>query len=152
MLFCEIKKYFPDEHRVFIRIGWGVSLLKTALAIFIFSPVLLFILIVLVSRLWYHEWYSPIRTAADLSTFFFVLAAHFILESVWEQDWLFPVFAVLFIFVAIFLFLHRVLLGTLKYRKVVMFLWRSCFLFFFFLYILLFTVGMITYVIGSVST
>lgn len=127
-------------------------LLKTVLAVFIFSPILLFFLIFIVSRLWRNQWLTSVQTAADLSTLFFVLAVHFLLVTVWNQRWLFPVFIVLATIIAILLFIHRMLHGTMNYPKVIKFLWRACFLFFFLLYVILFTAGIIKYVIGTIST
>ncbi|MFS8652576.1 MAG: DUF3397 domain-containing protein [Caldibacillus sp.] len=128
------------------------TLLKTVLAVFIFSPILFFLLVFTISRFRREHLLKSVQTAADLSTFFFVLAVHFLIVTIWDKHWLFPVFTVVFVLITAFLFIHRFLRGTMNYSRVIKFLWRSCFLFFFLLYVILFTAGIIVYVTNSMST
>lgn len=114
------------------------------ISVFIFFPILLFFLILFISHTWRRDLRKSIRLAADMSTIFFILAIHFLLLSNWEQNWFFPLAIVMLVLFTILLFLHKIVRGTLNYARVFKFFWRSCFLIFSFVYVILYTITLVT--------
>ncbi|WP_078380993.1 DUF3397 domain-containing protein [Sutcliffiella halmapala] len=89
------------------------------------------------------------HVAIDFSTFFFILAVHFLVIIIWNQSFLWIIWVVLVAIASIMVITHYKIKQEIQFKRVIKGFWRFNFLLFFSAYFCLALFGMIKRVYES---
>ncbi|WP_099222367.1 DUF3397 domain-containing protein [Listeria costaricensis] len=117
--------------------------LKDPAAWLIILPIIVFIAAQWLIKKRTHKKQKSIKLAADISTFFFILADHVFMLLVFEKSYLLYILLGLFIVGIVLVSVQATREGELHFDKVLRGFWRICFMVFALLYLVLFIIGVI---------
>ncbi|WP_239254635.1 DUF3397 domain-containing protein [Listeria ilorinensis] len=117
----------------------------------IILPIIVFIAAHLIIKRMTHKKQKSIKLAADISTFFFILADHLFMLLVLGRSYLLYILLGLFIIGIVLVSVQATREGELHFGKVLRGFWRICFITFVLLYLVLFIIGVIQSILTLVA-
>jgi len=123
------------------------TIFSITISIFFIMPFLGFILVFTFFQLTAKNTSKSIHRATDYSTFFFIMAVHFLLETIWGKSFLWIIFILMILIAMVLVFFHWKVREEIDIKKVMKGFWRVNFLIFCTAYITLTLYGLITRVI-----
>ncbi|AST92153.1 MULTISPECIES: DUF3397 domain-containing protein [Sutcliffiella] len=119
------------------------NMVASIIATFVTIPIFTWFLLYFISRSITKNNKRSFQMATDYSTFFFILAVHYLIVIIWDRSLLWLILIVLIIIATVIVLVHYRINQEIKFRKVWKGFWRTNFLLFFFLYFSLAFFGLI---------
>jgi hypothetical protein len=119
--------------------GFFVGTLATIVTV----PILALIMFYIIARFVTKNNKRSFHVAIDTSTFFFILAVHFLIIIIWEQSLLWVILTVLLAIATLMVLLHYKMKEEIHFFKVLKGFWRCNFLLFSFAYFCLAVFGVL---------
>jgi hypothetical protein len=111
------------------------GILSTILTLLFFIPILGFIVIFIIYKLFSKNTRHSVHKALDLTTIFFIISVHFLLKTIWGHSFFVLIILVMIVTAMAFVVVHWKVKGEIDFTKVMKGFWRFTFLFFFILYV-----------------
>lgn len=121
------------------------------ISFFIICPLFFYLIVFIISKLITKNHRFSVHIALDLSTIFFIISVHFLIQSIWNVSLLAYIIIMMLIIAMVFVIVYWRVNQEITYKKVVRGIWRIQFLLFFCLHVLLMTYGLIFFIIKTVS-
>ena len=127
------------------------GIFSSIIASFVTIPLLGYIIVFVISKWLTKKHHKSVRVALDLTTFFLVIAVHYLIKVIWGMS-LFWVICIVMILVAImFVVIHWKTKQEIDFAKVFKGFWRFNFLLFSLAYLLLLIYGLISRVSRTIT-
>ena len=127
------------------------GIFSSIIASFVTIPLLGYIIVFVISKWLTKKHHKSVRVALDLTTFFLVIAVHYLIKVIWGIS-LFWVICIVMILVAImFVVIHWKIKQEIDFAKVFKGFWRFNFLLFSLAYLLLLIYGLISRVSRTIT-
>ncbi len=127
------------------------GIFSSIIASFVTIPLLGYIIVFVISKWLTKKHHKSVRVALDLTTFFLVIAVHYLIKVIWGLS-LFWVICIVMILVAImFVVIHWKTKQEIDFAKVFRGFWRFNFLLFSLVYLLLLIYGLISRVSRTIT-
>ncbi|MGP7818862.1 DUF3397 domain-containing protein [Niallia sp. 01092] len=128
-----------------------ISFATSILSFFIMFPIVCYFFVFIVCKQWTKKHRFSVHLALDVSTFFFIISVHFLMEALWGKSYLSYIMITILLIGIILVILHWKIKQEINYKKVFRGFWRVNFLLFFCTYLVLMVYGLIYFMITSVS-
>ncbi|HWJ78082.1 MAG TPA: DUF3397 domain-containing protein, partial [Niallia sp.] len=92
-----------------------------------------------------------IQLAIDISTIFFILSVHFLIQSIWNTSFLLYIVIFILLIGMLFVIMHWKFKAEIEYKKVFKGIWRVTFLLFFTLYVGLIVYGLLLSILKAMG-
>ncbi|WP_445488432.1 DUF3397 domain-containing protein [Niallia sp. 03133] len=128
-----------------------ITITTSIISFFIMFPIICYFLVFIVCKQWTRKHRLSVHLALDVSTIFFIISVHFLMESIWGKSYLSYIILTILMIGIILVFLHWKIKEEINYKKVFRGFWRVNFLLFFCTYLLLMVYGLIYFMLTSVA-
>ncbi|MED4015439.1 DUF3397 domain-containing protein [Sutcliffiella cohnii] len=119
------------------------NVVASIIATFVTIPIFTWFLLYFITRYITKNNKRSFQMATDYSTFFFILAVHYLIVIIWDRSLLWLILIVLITIATVIVLVHYRINQEIKFGKVWKGFWRTNFLLFFFLYFSLAFFGLI---------
>ncbi|MFD9624420.1 DUF3397 domain-containing protein [Peribacillus muralis] len=120
------------------------NVVSSVAAIFITLPFIGYILFFIGAKQITRNHRRSVQFAMDMSAILFVISVHYLIIAIWDKHILWVILLIMIGNAFVVAMVHYKLKEEIIFRKVVKGFWRVNFAFFFVVYILLFSIGLIT--------
>ena len=128
-----------------------INLTSQLISFLVVFPIFTLFIVFVISKWITKKHRFSIPLALDISTIFFILSVHFLIQSIWNTS-LF-VFIIIFILLIgmIFVIIHWKIKEEINYKKICKGMWRITFLLFFLLYVFLVVYGLVLSILKAMD-
>ncbi|ANB57942.1 hypothetical protein GFC29_292 [Anoxybacillus sp. B7M1] len=119
-------------------------------AAFVTMPLLAFFVVYMVTRKLTKKKKKSFYTAINISTIFFIIAVHFLIQAIWGKSYWWPMVILLIIINILFAVGYWQKKGDLHIATVFRLFWRFSFLLFFFAYFGLLGYGILVRIVNNI--
>ncbi|MBP2240024.1 hypothetical protein J2Z40_000577 [Cytobacillus eiseniae] len=127
------------------------SFFSSIIATFVTIPLLGYLLVFIVSKQITKHHRRSVHIALDSSTFLLIFSVHYLIITIWEQNFFWIIILSLLIIAIIFVLIHWRVKQEINFQRVFRGYWRFNFLLFFMAYVTLTVIGLIQSVQSFVS-
>lgn len=120
-----------------------INLTSQLISFLVVFPIFTLFIVFVISKLITKKHRLSIHLALDISTIFFIVSVHFLIQSIWHTSVLFYIVIFILLIGMLFVIIHWKFQEEIQYKKVFKGIWRVTFLLFFLLYIVLLVYGLI---------
>lgn len=129
-----------------------INLTSQLISFLVVFPIFTLFIVFVISKLITNKHRFSIHLALDISTFFFILSVHFLIQSIWNKSLLLYIIIFILLIGMLFVIIHWKLKEEMEYTKVFKGIWRVTFLLFFTLYIVLIVYGLVHSILKALGT
>ena len=127
------------------------GIFSSIIASFVTIPLLGYIIVFVISKWLTKKHHKSVRVALDLTTFFLVIAVHYLIQVIWGMSLLWVIFIVMILVAILFVITHWKTKQEIDFVKVLKGFWRFNFLLFSCAYLLLLIYGLISRVSRTIT-
>lgn len=120
------------------------AIISNFVSVFIFLPILLFIILVAILLFANKKRHRAFQIAADITTLFFIFSVYFLVLTIWSVSIFLLLILSMILFLLVFASIYLRVKGKIDYIKVFRGFWRLMFIIFFLLYISLMGYGILS--------
>lgn len=128
-----------------------LNLTSQLISFLVVFPIFTLFIVFVISKLTTKKHRFSIHLALDISTFFFILSVHFLIQSIWNTSLFIYIIIFILLIGMIFVIIHWKLKEEIDYKKVFKGIWRITFLLFFTLYVVLLVYGLVRSILKALG-
>ncbi|MFE8695288.1 DUF3397 domain-containing protein [Cytobacillus sp. FJAT-53684] len=127
------------------------SVFSSIIATFVTIPLLGYLLVFIVSKQVTKKHRRSVHIALDVSTLLFIFSVHYLILTIWDQNYFWLIILSMLIIAIIFVIIHWRVKQEINFPLVFRGYWRFNFLLFFMAYVVLTVIGLVQSVNSFVS-
>lgn len=128
-----------------------INLTSQLISFLVVFPIITLFIVFVISKLITKKHRFSIHLALDISTFFFILSVHFLIQSIWNTSLFIYIIIFILLIGMIFVIIHWKLKEEMEYKKIFKGIWRITFLLFFTLYVVLLIYGLVRSILKALG-
>ncbi|HEO8420722.1 DUF3397 domain-containing protein [Niallia sp. FSL W8-0635] len=128
-----------------------INLTSQLISFLVIFPIITLFIVFVISKLITKKHRFSIHLALDISTFFFILSVHFLIQSIWNTSLFIYIIIFILLIGMIFVIIHWKLKEEMEYKKIFKGIWRITFLLFFTLYVVLLIYGLVRSILKALG-
>ncbi|WP_312095345.1 DUF3397 domain-containing protein [Niallia sp.] len=128
-----------------------INLTSQLISFLVVFPIFTLFIVFVISKLITKKHRFSIHLALDISTIFFVLSVHFLIQSIWNTSLLIYIIIFILLIGMIFVIIHWKIKEEMDYKKIFKGIWRVTFMLFFTFYIVLVIYGLVLSILKAME-
>lgn len=128
-----------------------INLTSQLISFLVVFPIFTLFIVFVISKLITKKHRFSIHLALDISTFFFILSVHFLIQSIWNTSLFIYIIIFILLIGMIFVIIHWKLKEEMEYKKIFKGIWRITFLLFFTLYVVFLIYGLVRSILKALG-